>query len=94
MTARERLEMFLAPEVLAALEELVVEQVDQKLEAATNGHGSPWLSLDAAAEYTSLSRRTLEREIAKGRLRSPAIGRRRLFHRDELDTFLRATGEE
>jgi excisionase family DNA binding protein len=59
-----------------------------------NGHGSPWLSLDEAAEYVRLSRRTLEREIAKGCLRASAIGSRRLLHRDELDAYLRAAGEE
>jgi excisionase family DNA binding protein len=69
--------------------ELVVEQI-----GTGNGSGSPWLSLRDAAEYVGLSERTLEREIARGRLRSSAVGRRRLLHRDELDRFARAAGEE
>jgi excisionase family DNA binding protein len=48
-----------------------------------------WLSLDAAAEYASLSRRSLERLLEEGRLRSyRPRGRRRLIDRAELDQFL------
>jgi excisionase family DNA binding protein len=48
---------------------------------------SPWLALDEAAAYLSVSERTLERRIAAGRLRSTTIGRRRLLHRDDLNAL-------
>jgi excisionase family DNA binding protein len=58
-------------------------------------HGSPWLSIADAAVYLGVSERTIERAIARGRLRSSTIGSRRLLHRDDLDAFVRATtGEE
>jgi excisionase family DNA binding protein len=94
LTARDRLATVLAPEVLDALDELVSERVEAKLEARTNGAGTPWLSIAAAAKYLGLSERTLERELARGRLRSSTVGRRRLLHRDELDNYVRAAGEE
>jgi excisionase family DNA binding protein len=37
--------------------------------------------------------RTVGRRVAKGRVRSTTIGRRRLLHRDDLDA-LAAAGEE
>ncbi len=90
-TPRARLARALAPEVVAALVQLVDERV-AAASASADG-GSPWLSLDEAAAYLRLSQRTLERRIAKGRVRSTTVGRRRLLHRDDLDA-LAATGEE
>lgn len=91
-TARERLAGLLAPEVLAALDDLIAEHVAGLAPAETNG--SPWLSLSDGADYLSVSGRTLERAIAKGRLRTSTVGRRRLVHRDDLDAYARAAGEE
>ncbi len=95
MTARDRLATALAPELLAALEQLVDERVEQALDEqvpAANGHGSPWLSVAEAAEYLRTSERTVQRLVKRGRVRSSTIGRRRLLHRDDLDRA--ATGEE
>jgi excisionase family DNA binding protein len=61
---------------------------------ADRGGPSPWLSLADAAAYLSVSERTLERAVARGGLRSSTLGRRRIFHRDDLDGFARAAGEE
>jgi excisionase family DNA binding protein len=62
--------------------------------SADRGEPSPWLSLADAAAYLSVSERTIERAVARGNLRSSTLGRRRLLHRNELDRFARAAGEE
>jgi excisionase family DNA binding protein len=90
VTGRDRLLAALSPDLVAAIEELVAERVRGALEANGNGDGSPWLSIDEAAAYLRVSPRTLERRIAKGRVRSTSIGRRRLLHRDDLDELVRA----
>jgi excisionase family DNA binding protein len=54
---------------------------------------SPWLSTGEAAEHLRVSERTLQRMETRGRIRSTTIGRRRLYHRDDLDG-LAATGED
>ena len=91
MTARERLAAALAPDVVAALEELVAEHVAEAA-AAANGDRSPWLSVRDAAGYLGVSERTLNREIARGRVRSETVGRRRILHRDELDNYVKSGG--
>jgi excisionase family DNA binding protein len=87
---RGRLEAVLSPELVATLLELVDEHVAAAPPADTR---SPWYRIDEAAEYLRVSERTIEREIAKGRLPSFTIGRPRLVHRDHLDA-LAATGED
>lgn len=97
MSGRERLLAALSPELVAALEELVDERVSERLgaqDANGNGSASPWLSLDEAADYLRVSPRTLERQLARGRVRSTAIGRRRLVHRDDLDELAKAATRE
>ena len=95
LDARSRLEAALAPELVTAIEQLVAERVEQALAEqvpAANGHGSPWLSVAEAAEYLRTSERTVQRLVKRSRVRSSTIGRRRLLHRDDLDSA--ATGEE
>ena len=92
MNARDRLAAVLAPDVVAALEELVTEQVAEAAAAAGNGDRSPWLSVRDAAGYLGVSERTLNREIARGRVRSETVGRRRILHRDELDNYMKGDG--
>ena len=95
MSGRERLEAMLAPAVLSALDELIAERVETELAERKEGNGgTPWLSLRDAADYLCVSERTLERAIARGRLRSSTLGRRRILHRDDLDAYARAAGEE
>lgn len=96
MTSRDRLLQSLAPEVVEAIEELVDERVQARLELLEEetGRGSPWLSIEEAADYLRVSPRTLERQLDHGRVRSTSIGRRRLFHRDDLDLLARAATRE
>ena len=87
-----------SPELVEALERLVDERVQAAVaELHPNGAGSssPWLSLSEAAEYLRTSERTVQRLVKRSRIRTSTIGRRRLFHRDDLDALARATtGEE
>ena len=49
---------------------------------------SPWMCMDEAIAYTRIPAGTFRKLVAAGRL--PAHGgRRKLFHRDELDAALR-----
>ena len=92
--SRETLLRALSPEVVAALLELVDERVAASAPVADQD-GSPWLSVREAADYLRVSERKLQRLIAKGRVRSTTVGRRRLLHRDDLDALATAaTGEE
>jgi excisionase family DNA binding protein len=82
VTGRDRLLAVLAPDVVAAIEQLVEELVLEQL-----GNGSPWLDREAAARYLSLPVSRLEKDR---KIPSHRDGRRVLYHRDELDAYLRA----
>lgn len=92
MSPRDRLAAVLAPDVLAALDEWIAERVASAAELVPPL--SPWLSAEDAAGYVGVSKRTIERAQARGRLRSAEVGRRRVYHRDDLDAWIRASGEE
>ena len=96
LATRDRLAAVVSAELVELLEALVDERVAEALAAAAgSANDSPWLSVLDAAHYLGLSERTMERAIAKGRVRSTAVGRRRLLHRDDLDALVKATsGEE
>lgn len=51
---------------------------------------SELLTIDEVAERLRLGRRTVERYIARGDIRSAKAGRRRLVSIDELDRFVKA----
>jgi excisionase family DNA binding protein len=89
---RDTLLAALSPELVVALEALIDERVSAAATVAGDA-GSPWLSIGEAAEYLRTSERTVERLIEKKRIRSSAIGRRRLLRRDDLDTLLRSGDE-
>jgi excisionase family DNA binding protein len=90
------LTLTLSDEQLAEIARQLAPLVRAELEVEASDAGSPWLSIPEAAEYLRLSPRTIERELERGRVRSTTVGRRRLLHRDDLDTFARdtAAGEE
>lgn len=50
-------------------------------------HGSPWMRMDEAIGYTQIPEGTFRKWVAEGRIPSHG-GRRRLFHRAELDAAL------
>ena len=78
-----------APELVQAIERLVDERVKAALAELEPSNGSPWLSVADAAVYLGVSERTIGRLLERGRIRSTYVGRRRLLHRDDLDTHLR-----
>jgi excisionase family DNA binding protein len=54
---------------------------------------SPWLSTAEAADHLRVSERTVQRLAGRGRVRSSTIGRRRLYHRDDLDALAQPPSE-
>ena len=75
--------------LLERLADLVAARINAKL---VDSNGSPWMTADQAADYLgcSVSRirtLTLTRELPHYR-----DGRRPLYHRDEVDAFVRAGG--
>jgi excisionase family DNA binding protein len=71
----------------ADLRALVAAEVERQL--AKQPQGSPWLSRAAAAAYVHVSTRTLDRHVRQGRIRVERVGDRPLFHRDDLDAYVR-----
>ena len=82
------------PELVAALEQLVDERVQAALADNGGTASSPWLTVSEAAEYLRTSERTVQRLVKRGRIRTSAVGRRRLLHRDDLDAYMQATTDE
>jgi excisionase family DNA binding protein len=76
------LALTLLPEALEAIAARAAELVLAQL-----GNGSPWLTREAAARYLSLPVSRLEKDKA---IPCHREGRRVLYHRDELDAYLRA----
>jgi excisionase family DNA binding protein len=80
------LERVFSADVAAILEAEIDRRVRAVLEdLQLTPAASPWLSEDEAADYLGISKRTLQRRVARGLIRSTTIGRRRLLHRDDLD---------
>jgi excisionase family DNA binding protein len=85
------LHALLSAELAAALWQLVDERVAAALESqGVPDAGTPWLTIAEAAERLRISERQLHRWLERGRVRSSAIGRRRLLHRDDLDELARS----
>ncbi len=73
----DRLVDEVATRVAAELAERIVSQAPQ----------SPWMAMDEAIAYTRIPAGTFRKWVAAGRI--PAHGgRRKLFHRSELDAAL------
>jgi excisionase family DNA binding protein len=85
-----RVELMLPDDLYDRLVDDVTERVLTALGRPENG--SPWKSEEEAAQYLRVSQRTLQRKAAKGHVRSVTVGRRRLYHRNDLDRL--AAGEE
>lgn len=82
----------LETQVRQLVREIVREELEQLAEVVGHENGSPWLSVAEAAIHLRVSERTVQRLIARSRVRSTTVGRRRLLHRDDLDRA--AAGEE
>jgi excisionase family DNA binding protein len=52
--------------------------------------GTPWMTTDEAIVYTRIAPGTFDKLAARGRIPSHSAdgGRRKLYHREELDQFL------
>lgn len=81
-------------EFVEAVAERAAEIVLERLGAERPPTTGPYVSVREAAEILRVSPRTVERMIARGRVRSTTLGRRRLLHRCDLDALVgAATGE-
>jgi excisionase family DNA binding protein len=85
MSAREKLLRSLAPEVVLAVEELVVERVSEAIAAATNTHGARWLTLEQAADRLGCSADAVRMRVKRGRLEARRHGRRVYVSRASVD---------
>jgi excisionase family DNA binding protein len=85
----------LSADLVAEIERIVDSRIEETLAArgGENG-GSPWLTVGEAGENLRVSERQVHRLLTRGRIRSTCIGRRRLLHRDDLDSFLRGGAAE
>ena len=52
------------------------------------GAGSPWMTVEEAAEYSRIPLGTFRRLAASGAIPSHSSGKRHLFHRAEVDEAL------
>jgi excisionase family DNA binding protein len=52
---------------------------------------SPWLTVEQAAAYLSLSRKALYQAVRRGQLPVHRLGKRLRFRRDEIDRALSRT---
>ena len=76
-------------ELLETVAQLVAERAAALL-AAHVADGTPWMTTDEAIAYTRIPAGTFEKLSARGRIpfHTAESGRRKLYHREELDRFL------
>ena len=74
--------------LLERLAELIAARVNVK----TVDRGSPWMTTRQAADYLGCSTSRIRTLTLTGELPHHRDGRRALYHRDELDAFVRAGG--
>ena len=82
--------------LLAELDDDALERLAERLAprlAARMGDagGSPWLNAEDAARYIAGTKGRLYDLVQLGKLAPARDGRRLLFHRDDLDEYLRAS---
>ena len=87
MTARDRLASALAPELLAALEQLVDERVAAALAETEPADGARWLTLEQAAERLGCSPDAVRMRAKRGRLESRRHDRRVYVSRMDVDAL-------
>jgi hypothetical protein len=72
---------------LDALAERLAPRVADRLSPATPSESSPWMTFEEAVEYTKLPPGTFRKLSAAGTFTAHG-GKRRIYHRDELDAAL------
>lgn len=85
--AEPALTLTLPPEALAAVADLVAEQVAARL---ADTAVDPWLNVEQAAAYLAAPRSRVHDLVALGRVRCARDGRRLLFRRAWLDAVVEA----
>lgn len=83
MMGSSRLEVDLDP----LLDEVADRIVSRLAGAIAAAQPSPWMRMHEAIEYTRIPEGTFRKWVAEGRVPSHG-GRRKLFHRTELDAAL------
>jgi excisionase family DNA binding protein len=76
--------------LLDAFAELLADRVAARIEPAQIDRVSPWLNVEAAAEYIGSGPRRIYDLSSSGRIPVYREGTRLLFHRDDLDEWLRS----
>ena len=72
--------------------ERLADMIAARINTATNSAGSPWLTAGQAADYLGCSTSRIRMLTLTGDLPHHRDGRRPLYHRDELDAYVRAGG--
>jgi excisionase family DNA binding protein len=75
-----------------SLLERLADLVAARINAAAARHDTPWLTAAQAARYLGCSVSRIRTLTLTGDLPSHRDGRRALYHRDELDAYVRAGG--
>ncbi len=76
--------------LLDAFAELVADRVAERIEPAQADAGSPWMDAERAADYIACGKRRIYDLSSRGRIPVHRDGDRLLFHRAELDEWLRS----
>jgi excisionase family DNA binding protein len=71
--------------IAESIAERALSMLAERVESPT-----PWMTTDEAVAYTRIPPGTFEKLAARGRVPSHSVdgGRRKLYHREELDHFL------
>jgi excisionase family DNA binding protein len=95
VTPRDRLLGSLAPELVAALEDLVAERVQVELAAvAAPATERMWLTLEEAAERLGISADAVRMRVNRGRLEARRHGRRLYVSAASVDRLGRGEYDE
>lgn len=80
-------------EFVAQLAKAVADRAGDLLLERLEAAASPWMTVEEAAEYTRTTLGTFRAQSAAGTWPSHGEGRRRVYHRDELDRVLLGTAQ-
>jgi excisionase family DNA binding protein len=82
----------LTPDLRQAIADVVGVAVREALSERGGSQRTDLLDASTAAQRLGVSLRTLDRIVASGELRPVRIGRRRFFHVETVDAFIRGLG--